>query len=799
MARMGTVMKKLCIVLGILCALAVAGVAGIAGGLYYWASRDLPGFTNITDYNPPLVTTVYTRNNEVLGYFYKEKRFLVRIKEMPDFVPQSFLAAEDTSFYAHGGVDILAIARAFFANMRAGHVVQGASTITQQVIKSLLLTPERSYQRKIKEAILAYRLEHYLTKDEILTIYLNQIYFGARSYGIEAASRAYFGCHVQDLTIAQAAMLAGLPKAPSSYNPYRNMAGAIKRQHYVLNRLRELHWITEEQYQEALSEPITLKRMDDPSWHQGAYYLEEVRRRLIERFGEDVVYNAGLHVYTAVDMTHQLAAERSVRDGLIASAKRRGWTGPLQHLNRNEWGMFLNNHPYSALELEQGTWVKALVKDVTADRAIVQFGDFQGRLDVKEVHWARTIDPSKATEEVPSVKDCRKVLNSGDVIWVSLLAVPENLNPEDESAAKAAMWNVTLEREPEVQGALISMEPGSGEVRALVGGYSFDKSQFNRATQARRQPGSAFKPFVYSTGLDNGMTPSTVLLDAPIVYTSSTMVWKPQNFEGIFYGPTLLRTALVKSRNLVTIRLAQRVGIRKIIKRARHMGLESEFPEDLSVSLGSSPVTPLGLTKAYSGFARGGSTVEPRFILSVESAWGDTLYVNEKQVNEDAVSPQTAYIITSLLKEVVSSGTGWRVRRAFTRPIAGKTGTSNDEQDAWFVGFTPYLLTTVWVGFDRMQPMGRFETGSRAASPIWVGYRKAIESQYAEEDFPQPPGIVMARIDAKNGLLAGSATEKSYFLPYKAGTEPHRTSTASTTSPGGSVKAAGEDLLKQVF
>jgi penicillin-binding protein 1A len=365
-------------------------------------------------------------------------------------------------------------------------------------------------------------------------------------------------------------------------------------------------------------------------------------------------------------------------------------------------------------------------------------------------------------------------------------------------AVEGAVWPLALERQPEVQGALVSLEPETGEVRALVGGYSFEASQFNRATQARRQPGSAFKPIVYSAALDSGMTPSTVLLDAPIVYTDTVTdrVWKPENFEGVFYGPTLLRTALCKSRNLVTIRVAQRIGIRKIIERAKALGLEAEFPEDLSVSLGSAPVSPLNLARAYTAFARGGSWIEPRFILRVESAWGEELFRSEPRVHE-AVSPQTAYIITALMKEVVNDGTGWRARK-LGRPVAGKTGTSNAEQDAWFVGFTPNLLTVVWVGFDQLTPMGKYETGARAASPIWVDYRMAVEAGYPERDFPLPQGVVMARIDPASGLLASPYADKTFFLPFKDGTQPTETAQGDDSgAPGPSATTRGEDLLKQ--
>ena len=773
-------------VIGILLTLS-AGV-----GVYFWAVRDLPGFTRITDYNPPLVTTVLTKNDNVLGYFYKEKRFLVPLSEMAPIVGKAFLAAEDGGFYEHEGVDIPGIFRAAVKNVLAGGIVQGGSTITQQVIKSLLLTPERSYSRKIKEAILAYRLENYLSKDEILTIYLNQIYMGAGAYGVEAAAREYFGTHVSDLTIAQAALLAGLPKAPSRYSPLKHPERAIVRQHYVLKRLHELGWISQPQYQDALETTLVFKSMADPSWQQGAYYLEEVRRRLIQQFGEDTVYNGGLTVRTGMDFSHQLPAETAMRKGLRASTKRRGWQGPLKTLAVGEYDAFLKDASFVVEALVPDEWIQVLVTGVDKQEATVRFGAYEGRIPVSTMGWARTPDASKAPEDVPSIKDARLVLHPGDVVWASIV----------EPSGEDGIWHFALEQEPLVQGALVSVDPLNGDVLALVGGYDFFKSQYNRATQASRQPGSGFKPIVYSTALDNGFTPASIVLDAPIVYddAATNSTWKPENFEGVFFGPTLLRTALVKSRNLVTIRIAQQIGIRKIIERAHALGLEGDFPEDLSVSLGSRPVTPMELCKAFTAFARQGSVVQPRLITRVENAWGMEMYAANVEPVQ-AISPQTAYIITNLLQQVVKYGTGWRAR-VLNRPVAGKTGTSNNEQDAWFMGFSPYLLTGVYVGFDQVKPMGKYETGSRAASPIWVEYRKAVEDQYPVQDFTPPPGIVMARIDPDTGLLAGPGTSKSLFLPFKSGTEPTQTASRPMDNAGGRgmvEPGSDEDLLKQIF
>lgn len=771
--------------------------AGGAAGVYYWAAKDLPGFKKITDYNPPLVTTVYSANKEVLGYFSKERRFLVPLSRMAPVIKKAFLASEDAEFYSHEGVDLWGIMRAAWKNFQAGEIVQGGSTITQQVIKSMLLSSERSYQRKLKEAILAYRLEKNLDKDEILTIYLNEIYLGAGAYGVEAAARMYFGKHAEALTLPEAALLAGLPKAPSAYNPLRHPEAARERQVYVLSRMLEQGWISQDEYEEAKAAELEYSSMADPSWKVGSYYLEEVRRWLIDRFGEETVYTGGLNVYTAVDLKHQRAAEQAVREGLRASTKRRGWKGPIRSVNATSVDDFLEQQELPEQEaLQDGTWVQAVVTGVDKQAAAVRFGNHTGRVAVETMGWARTPNPEKAPEEVPQVKDARKVLETGDVVWTSVVEIPEGTQQP---------WSLALEQQPEVQGALVSLEPGTGFVKALVGGYSFDESQFNRATQAQRQPGSAFKPIVYSAALDSGLTPATVLLDAPIVYNdqSTNSTWKPENFEGVFYGPTLLRTALVKSRNLVTIRVAQKIGIDTIIQRAKTLGLKAEFPRDLSVSLGSAAVSPLNLCQAYTAFARkDGAYVEPRFVLRVEDAWGEELFVSEPVQNE-AISPQTSYIIKHLLQQVVQSGTAWRVR-ALGRPVAGKTGTTNDQRDAWFMGFSPELLTGVYVGFDHLDPMGKYETGSRAASPIWLSYRQAVKDDVPVQDFPRPAGIVMARIDADTGKLAGPDTEQSYFLPFKSGTQPmevspplKQDSPESGGSSGG--ETGGDDLLKEVF
>ncbi len=827
-------MKKFVVISTLFVAMLVlmAGASGMV--VYMWAAKDLPGFKRIADYKPALVTTVYARNGEVLGYLYKEKRFLVRLDDMPRHLPLAFLAAEDKTFFRHEGIDLSAIVRAFVVNLRSRETRQGGSTITQQIIKRLLLTSEKSYERKLKEALLAYRLERYLTKDEILTIYLNEIYLGARAYGVEAAARVYFGKHVQDLTLAESAMLAGLPQAPSRYNPYRFPERAKARQKYVLDRLREENWISQEEYDQAQAEPLEYKNMTDVSWQQGAYYLEEVRRWLVDylsmdnmnsmgmtldRYGEEAAYTAGLHVYTAVDLEHQKAAEEALRWGLEESSKRRGWLGPVRQLQTGEFENFLEQNDYLPEDLHAGAWVLALVTKVEKKGAQVRVGSRAGFIGVESMAWARTLNPAVAPEHAAKVTDATKLLKSGDVVWASVQAPDGTKNGEPKAVDPKAPLHLALEQRPKVQGALVSLEPQTGDVRALVGGYSFQQSQFNRATQARRQPGSAFKPVVYSAALDHGFTPASIVIDAPLVIEIGNKVWRPQNFTQKFHGPTTLRVALAKSYNLVTIRIAQRTGIRNVIKRAKDLGLKSEFPPYLPISLGAVAVTPINLCEAYTTFARGGTRVEPRMVLTVKGPWGDSFYQSKVEPKE-AISPQNAYVMNYLMQQVVQMGTATRAKK-LGRPVAGKTGTTNEERDAWFMGYTPYLLTGVYVGFDQLQPMGKFETGSRAALPIWLKYREAVEENYPVTPFPEPMNVVNVRVNSDSGQLASPGCDDCVPMPFIAGTEPIRfadfgwgVDTGPQSMEGGAPgngaypapgqvqrqgQSQGEDLLKQIY
>jgi len=772
-------MRKLLLVFVTLLVLGVLAAGAGMVGVYRWASKDLPEVKSLMEYHPPAVSVVYTQDGKVLGNLFSEKRFPANLSEMPAFLPKAFLAAEDSSFYEHDGVSLPSIARAFLKNLLSGSTRQGGSTITQQVIKRVLLTPEKSYTRKLKELILAYRLERYMTKDEILTTYLNQIYLGAKAYGVESAARTYFGVHVGQLTLAQAAMLAGLPQAPTRYSPLRDLEAAKVRQHYVLRRMAELGWITQQEHDAALKEPLVFKSMEESAWGVGAYYLEEVRRWLVERFGEDMVYTGGLKVTTACDLYHQENAEKALKDALLALSKRRGYQGPIESLPPDKWNDFLAHQDIKPEEPANGQWLKALVTGSSKQGLTVKYGQRTGVIAAGSLGWTRGKGPK-----------------AGDVVWVSLAPARQAAKPADAKAKTPASptEELLLQQEPEVQGAMVSMDPVSGEVKACVGGWSFEKSSFNRATQAQRQCGSTFKPIVYSAAIDEGMTPATMVLDAPFVYEDPVThkIWKPENFGGNFLGAITLHEALMKSRNLVSVRVAQTIGIQKVITRAKDMGIDTDLPPYLPISLGAAAVRPINLCQAYTAFANGGKSVKPRFVLSVTGPDGQTLYQSEPEYHE-AMSPQTAYVMTGMLKEVVRAGTAARAA-SLGKPMGGKTGTTNDSKDAWFIGFTPNLLTGVYLGFDQPQSLGKNETGGSAALPAFIAYRQTVERLYPATDFQQPPGIVFASVDGIS--MPEKEGQQNLFAGVVGGGEED--SNPNFSDPNAPV-VTGEDLMKQMY
>ncbi len=620
--------------------------------VFYLLTRDLPSVAALKDFRPSIATRVYDDNNELIDEFFLEDRKIVKISECPRYVVQAFVAAEDTRFFEHSGLDFQSITRAFFKNLAAGHIVQGGSTITQQVAKSLYLSPERSYVRKIKEALLAYKIDRYLSKEEILNLYLNYIYLGHGTYGIEAAAQGYFGKSARHLSLAEASLLAGLPKAPTNFSPFLHPDRALQRQSYVLQRMVEDGYITPEDKTRILATPLRLRSVR-PKDKVAPYFIEHVRRYILEKYGSDVLYKEGLEVYTTLNLAQQKAARDAVERGLQELEARQGF--------------------------EKG----------------------------------------------------------------------------------------------KVQGALLCMDARTGAVRAMVGGRDFTRSEFNRATQSRRQPGSAFKPFIYTAAFDKGMTPSTVIVDSPISFPAPSEpegVWKPRNFDGKFLGPTTLRNGLVHSRNVVTIKILKEIGVDYAASYAANMGIVSPLVRNLTLALGSSGVTLLEMVRAYGVLANQGQRATPFFIKKIVDRTGQVFEENLPRV-EQVIDPRIAFMSAYVMQDVVEQGTGTRVR-SIGRPVAAKTGTTNDMRDAWFIGFTPSLVTGVWVGFDQERSLGRQEVGGRAAAPIWLYFMEKALQGTPVEAFPVPEGIAFVRVDPKTGAPLPAGAKGGIFEGFLEGTTP---------------------------
>ena len=769
--KRGLLARLLRWMLGLMLVALLAGI-GTVGGIYYYLSKDLPQITSLSEYRPSIITTVYSDDNRKIGEFYKERRIVIPLSDIPKLLKEAFIAAEDARFFKHQGVDIISIVRAFFKNLEAGTIVQGGSTITQQVTKSFFLTPERSYKRKIKEAILAYRIDKTFTKAEILYLYLNQIYLGHGAYGVEAAAENYFGKSAKDLNLAECAMLAGLPQAPSRYSPFRNPERAKQRQIYVLNRMVGEGFITNIQATEAINIALDIKPRRNWYIEKVPIYTEHVRRYIEKKYGKDLLYQQGLKVYTAVNIEMQKIAIEEIRKGLNALDKRQGYRGPLRKLTFEEIEDFSAAVEANLIEnpLKPEAVVQGVVIDVDnkKDQVTVRIGSEKGLLKLEDMRWARKPNPNVAFYRV-------KVRNPGDVLAVGdVIAVKINGKLPDTD-----LWGLSLEQEPIVESALLCIEAETGHVKVMVGGKDFQESQFNRAVQSRRQPGSAFKPIIYAAALDKGYTPASMIIDSPIVFQNEEMdfKWKPRNYGEKFYGPTLLREALAKSRNVVTIKILQDIGVEYCISYARRFGITSPLAKDLSIALGSSGVSLLELVKAYSVFANQGYLVEPVFIRKIVDRDGNVLE-EASMVREKVLEKSTAYIMTNLLEGVVQDGTGFRVK-ALKRPVAGKTGTTNNLFDAWFMGYTPRYVTGVWVGFDAERSLGESETGSRAASPIWLGFMQAVLKDKPVKVFQVPDGVVFAKIDADTGLLPIPESKHTIFECFKEGTVP----TAYTKKP----------------
>ncbi len=749
--------------------------------LWYLWSSNLPYIGSIKEYNPPLITEIYGEKDELIGRFWDEKRILVSLDEVPQHLIHAFVAAEDARFFEHEGVDLMGIVRAFFKNVVAGKIAQGGSTITQQVTRSLLLgNREKTYRRKAREAILSLQIEKSFSKERILFLYLNQIYLGHGAYGVEAAARTYFNKDAKDLELAEAALLAGLPQAPSRYSPLVNLDKAKGRQRYVLQRMREEGYITAEEQRGALQSELTIQQKEENAFQRAPYFTEYIRQYLEKKYGREVLYRGGLKVYTTLDLKMQEAAQRAVERGLAEFDKREGFRGPLRHLSPDERPAFLqaSMEALAGKSSEVGSVVEALVESVDDQKmeVIVRIGEGLGQLPFKEMKWARVRDPEvayyDAKLEAPS-----EVLKAGDVILVRIKG----------KGGPPYAWQLSLEQNPEIQGALLCMEVKTGRIKAMVGGRDFSESQFNRAIQARRQPGSAFKPIIYAAALDAGMNPASVILDAPYISSMNPdeeeRVWKPKNYAEKFFGPTLFRTALIHSRNVITVKILKKIGVDQAVEYAHRMGIESDLSPDLSLALGSSGLSLAEITKAYAVFANGGMMIEPIFINRIEDRSGEIIEECQPSTKR-VISEDTAYVMTDLLKAVIQEGTGWRAK-ALKRPAAGKTGTTNDMRDAWFLGFTPHLATGVWVGYDDRRPMGKGETGSRAACPMWLYFLSEVLNDAPVEDFTVPEGVVFAKIDASTGLLASPYSTQTVFQAFKEGQEPKKYATKPKTPKSG--------------
>ena len=772
-------------------------VFGLCIGAYFaylWSS-NLPYVGSVKDYRPPVITRIYSEDGHIIGRLWEEKRTVVPVSGLPAHLINAFVAAEDARFFEHQGVDVQGIIRAFLKNLSAGKVEQGGSTITQQVTKSLILkNVKKTYRRKVREAILSVQLEKSFSKEHILFLYLNQIYLGHGAYGVEAASRTYFHKPAKQLTLAEAALLAGLPQAPARYSPVAHFKLAKARQRYVLARMYEEGFITETERDQALQANLVIYGKDTNTFERAPYFTEHVRRYLLAKYGKDLLYRGGLRVYTTVDLKMQVKGREALRRGLTELDKREGYRGPLKHLSAGEVKDY-KARALKSLSLQNpkvDSVVEGLVVKVDdkGKEVSIQLGKALARLPLKEMKWARKPDKEVAYYAA-RVREPSSVLAKGDVVLVRLLEKYGVGTPEETGDGKKGKsgkkhdgftWLVALEPEPAAQGALVCLDAETGEVKTMLGGRSFDESQFNRAIQSRRQPGSAFKPLIYSAAIDQGMTPVTVIMDSPYVSAPNAAgeVWKPKNYKKKFYGPTLIRTGLAKSRNVITVKILNKIGVGYAIDYARKMGIESNLTPNLSLALGSSGVSLMELTRAYAAFANGGMLVTPFFVKRILDRGGNVIEENQPTTTP-VLSRETAFVMTDLLKAVISEGTGWRVR-ALKRPVAGKTGTTNDLRDAWFMGYTPEFVTGVWVGYDDSREMGKGETGSRAASPIWLGFMQQVLAEKPIIDFEVPKGVVFAKIDRETGHLASGRSRKTVFQAFKEGTQPKEYSPARSST-----------------
>ncbi len=778
--------------------LLVVAIAAGAAYLLWENSRGLPDYTQLAKYDPPTVTRVHAGDGSLIAEYAVERRVFVPVGALPRHLVNAFIAAEDKNFYHHPGVDASALGRALVTNgfniiMRRSRRPVGASTITQQVAKNFLLTNELSFERKIKEAILAFRIERTFSKQRILELYLNEIYLGYASYGVAAAALNYFNKSLDELTITEAAYLAALPKAPNNYHPIRKHDAAVERRNWVVGRMLEENYIDSETARQAIAENLEVVPRAATQVVEAGYFLEEVRRDLVDRFGEKRLYEGGLSVRTTLNPRLQRIAEQALRSGLAEYDRRHGWRGPIARvvLDAN-WGSLLNGVKAPA---GLGDWKLAVVLNVGKDEAEIGLADGEsGRIPLSEVLWARAwLDEQKIGPEIRRVAD---VLKPGDVVAVEPVTSYSPPSAPGKAVPKPVAYpagTYSLRQIPDIGGSIVAIDPHTGRVLAMSGGYDYDMSEFNRATQAKRQPGSAFKPFVYLAALDNGFTPSTIILDAPIVIDQGPEQgkWKPDNYSKRFYGPSPMRIGVERSRNLMTVRLAKTIGMKPIVEVARRFDVNGDMQEHLSMALGAGETTLLRLTTAYAMLVNGGKHVKPALIDRVQDKVGKTIFRNDTrdcanclakswdgqtppEIADDRqqiAEPTSVYQVVSMLQGVVQRGTGRRVA-SLGKPLADKTGTTNKSRDAWFIGFAPDLAVGVFVGFDQPRTLGDRETGSNVAAPIFKSFMgKALEGQ-PTVPFRIPAGIRHVRVNAKTGRLARPGDRNVILEAFKVGTEP---------------------------
>jgi len=724
-------------------------IIGVGGGLFYIA-QDLPPVETLRTYTPAQTTRVYSDDKRLIGQFFIERRVFVPLSNIPQNMVRAILAVEDARFYEHGGFDWIRIIKAGLTNLENLQIKQGASTITQQLVRSLFLTSEKTIERKLKEIILSRRMEVVFTKDEILETYLNQIYFGHGAYGVQAAAKTYFGKEISRVTLGEAAFIAGLPKAPNYYSPYYYADKAKQRQRVVLKRMADEGLITEAEYEKTYKKDLIFqKRMAEENI--APHFLEHVRQEMIARYGYDTVYKGGMSVYTTLNIDMQRAANLAVQEGLREIDKRRGFRGAVA---KKQGG----GNADTSTRLAPGDLVSGIVIAISKELATVEVGDIVGKMPLAKMLWARKQLKGKSTVTDigdPAVAD---IVRPGDRVWVRV----------ERNDSKALIFS--LDQQPEVEGALIAIDPATGRVRAMVGGYDFNRSKFDRALLSKRQPGSAFKPIIYAAALERGLTAATVVIDNPVIYTSNKRVWKPENYDGKFYGATRLRDALAFSRNLATVKLLERIGVKRAIEFAARIGIRSRLTRDLSLALGTSEVNLIELTSAYGVFPNKGVRVEPSFIVSVKDHAGRVLEQQTPALRR-VIARETAYMMNSMMEDVVQRGTARRARE-LGRPLAGKTGTTNEFNDAWFVGYAPQLVAGVWVGFDDRRSIGDKETGSSAALPIWMTFMDKALSRYPVAHFAIPEGIVYARIDPGSGLRVKDDDPDAMVEAFIRGTVP---------------------------